>query len=138
MLHSRDRVDQYIDAMDMISSGKWGEDITETLAPLTSIPGSRGYDNVQILLTENIIPSLNDFQSGDIVFFIKPPRSRVVGEIVGHLGILKREGDEVFLVHASGTKGGFRGPGGGEVKKLLFHQYVKNMKFEGIKITRFR
>jgi hypothetical protein len=129
--------ERYAYAMDMLSSGKWGEDITEALAPMATIPGARGYDTVQIILKDNILASLNEFESGDIVFFIKPPRRRVVGEIVGHLGILKREGKEIYLIHASGSKGGFKGPGGGEVKKVLFHQYIKNMKFEGIKVTRF-
>ncbi|MFC1770239.1 hypothetical protein ACFLZI_04235, partial [Nitrospirota bacterium] len=40
--------ERYAYAIDMIASGKWGEDITETLAPTTSIPGSRGYDSVEV------------------------------------------------------------------------------------------
>jgi len=57
-----------------------------------------------------------------------------VEEIVGHIGIIKVEqGQAMYLIHASGTK-----VKGGVVKKILLKEYISNMPFIGVKITRFR
>ncbi len=66
------------------------------------------------------------------MFFIKKPEERKLGEIVGHIGIVKLEQDqEPYLIHASGTK-----ERGGMVKKVLLKDYVSQMPFIGVKITR--
>ena len=68
---------------------------------------------------------------GDIVFFVKDPAMRVEGEIIGHIGIIKREQDNVYLISAFGQKNK-----GGKVKKALFSEYSAEMPFIGIKVTR--
>lgn len=112
---------------DMLFSGKWGRDITSGLAPTVEIEGSRGIKSVNIIPVKNIPDASKKLKSGDIVYFIKPPDTRIVGEIVGHIGIIKREGDDVYLIHASGSKNK-----GGIVKKVPFLQYTGGMKFIGI------
>ena len=79
-------------------------------------------------------------KSGDLVFFAKKPEKREVDEIIGHMGIIKvteaernQRSREIFLIHASGTKGK-----GGAVKKVLLREYLSKMPFIGVKITRFR
>jgi len=117
---------------DMISSGKWGREITGDIGNTSRIKGSRGKDFVDILLTNELYRNMEKLKSGDIVFFIKKPVERKVGEIVGHIGILKVEQDqEVYLIHASGTK-----ERGGMVKKVLLKEYVLQMPFIGVKINR--
>ncbi len=117
---------------DMISSGKWGKEITGDIGNTFRIKGSRGKDFVDILLTNELYRNMQKLRSGDIVFFIKKPVERKVGEIVGHIGILKVEQDqEVYLIHASGTK-----ERGGMVKKVLLKEYVSQMPFIGVKINR--
>jgi hypothetical protein len=117
---------------DMILSGKWGREITRDIGNPLRIKGSRGRDFVDILLPDELYRGLRKLKNGDIVFFIKKPEERKVGEIVGHIGILKIEQDqEAYLIHASGTK-----ERGGMVKKALLKDYVSQMPFIGVKITR--
>jgi hypothetical protein len=117
---------------DMIDSGKWGVEITSRLGQTDVMPGIRGREKVIFLAPGNIIGNLDRLKSGDIVFFVNSPERMREGEIIGHLGILKREGDDVYLIHASGRKNM-----SGRVKKVLFQEYVRTMPFSGIRVTRF-
>ncbi len=125
-------------AMDMISSNKWGSDITAALVPasiIAEVPGSRGYGLVSIIPADAVLLALPGMQSGDIVFFVKKPSRRVVGEIIGHIGIVKREAEEVYLIHASGRKNS-QGKPSGIVVKVPFAAYALDMPFKGVLITR--
>jgi hypothetical protein len=119
-------------AQDMLSSGKWGREITGTLGETVEIEGSRGTKTVRILPGAQIPGAVPLLESGDIIFFVKDPAKRVVGEIVGHIGIIKREGDKAFLIHAGGKK-----DLGGVVKKVLLTDYARSMPFVGIRVSRF-
>ncbi|MGO9612287.1 MAG: hypothetical protein ACLPX5_04550 [Dissulfurispiraceae bacterium] len=124
---------------DMIESGKWGLDITAELGQTVRIRDSRRRF-IDILPAEALQTGLERLESGDIIFFIKAPKKRSAGEIVGHMGIIKIEGAvqdtaivrTVYLIHASGIKGK-----GGMVKKSLLSSYLLHMHFVGAKITRF-
>lgn len=141
--------DRYKYAMDMITGGKWGRNITVEVLPETEtveVPGERDYGPVRIIPAANIPQALPALRSGDVIFFVKDPDKRVVGEIIGHMGLLKREGKEIFLIHASGHKvplraSGHKLPSGekqnGQVFKLPLAQYARTMPFAGIIITRF-
>jgi hypothetical protein len=118
---------------DMIFSGKWGKDITSAMGRTFRIKGSRRYPFVEILLHEMLLKKMEYLRTGDIVFFIKTPEERRSGEIVGHIGVIKVEHNgAVYLIHASGTKAK-----GGVVKKVFLKEYVSQMPFIGVKITRF-
>lgn len=123
--------DRYQYAEDLIFSGKWGRNITSTIGNTIEIEGSRGIERVSIIPNESLPEAIRALRSGDIVYFVKSPDRRLVGEIVGHLGIIKSE-DDIYLIHAGGSKSS-----GGEVKKIRFSDYVKNMPFIGIMVTRF-
>ncbi len=127
--------DRFQYGIDMIDSNKWGNDTTGTIGKTITIKGERGREKVEILPVSSIYNGISNLRSGDIVFFIKKIDRRVVSEIVGHLGILKREGDEVFLIHASGRKDMSRGKY--FVKKQSLKKYIASMPFIGIKVTRF-
>jgi hypothetical protein len=116
---------------DMIFSGRWGREITSEAGKMMRIKGSRGRNFVEILPSKHLLKGLRKLKSGDILFFVKKPEDRKVEEIIGHIGIVKVE-REVYLIHASGTKGK-----GGEVKKVLLKEYLLKMPFIGVKITRF-
>jgi len=124
--------DRYQYGMDMVRSGRWGEDVTAKLANTSRIKGERGLSHVDIVPASGINDALGELKSGDIVFFIKDPDKRVVGEIVGHIGIVKVEEGNVYLIHASGRKNK-----GGRVVKLPLADYTVNMPFVGILVTRF-
>jgi hypothetical protein len=125
---------------DMIESGKWGEEMTPEVGKMVKIKGSRGKEFVEVLSAHALIQGMKSLKSGDLIFFAKKPEKREVGEIIGHMGIIEvrdiegnQRSKEVFLIHASGTKGK-----GGAVKKVLLREYLSKMPFIGVKITRFR
>ena len=122
-------------AMDMLASGKWGIDVTAELGARTSqIEGARGHERVVIIPSAEVATALGKIRSGDIIYLIKHPEKRVVGEIVGHLGIALKEGGQVYMVHASGSKNDT----GGGVVKVLLGEYAAWMPFAGIKAGRFK
>lgn len=116
---------------DMIASGKWGREVTPEVGRTRHIEGSRGKPFVDILPSTEILRGMGRLRSGDLLYFIQNPKERKAEEIVGHIGIIKVE-EEVYLIHASGTK-----RKGGEVKKVLLSEYLSKMPFIGVKITRF-
>jgi hypothetical protein len=133
-------------AEDMIASGKWGKDVTAEIAPPAEAPGSRGYKKVKYvpkaeLMEEKYFSRLKD---GDIIYFIKKPAKRAVGEIVGHLGIIKMEANPAsgkpapYLIAASGTKTSATHCGGGFVKVVPLLDYLSRTSFIGAKFTRFK
>jgi hypothetical protein len=125
---------------DMIESGKWGKEVTSEFGRMMRIRGSRGKDFVEILPPDELIKGMKGLKSGDLIFFATKPEKRKVGEIIGHMGIIKverRPSDpgygETYLIHAGGTK-----EKGGVVKKVLLEEYLPKMPFMGVKITRFQ
>ena len=123
---------------DMLDSGKWGREITRDIAPVSSISGARGRDRVEMIPREAIRTLLRAeerssprLETGDFLYFVKSPEKRVSGEIVGHIGIVKRVGDTLFLIHAGGRKNG-----GGSVKKVPLRDYIDSMPFVGIRVGR--
>lgn len=146
---------------DMIDSGRWGREITEEFGKVTEITGSSRYDSqprgrkkVKMVSKEDLLKSLRSSKSssslnlrdGDFIFFIKAVEKRKVGEIVGHIGIVKieqraksreqraesKEQRDLYLIHAGGLKNR-----GGEVKKVRFSEYINSMPFIGIRVSRF-
>jgi hypothetical protein len=129
--------DRYQYGEEMVASGKWGKEITAALGPLKRIEGTRGKDHWKILPAKQIPGRLKRLKSGDLIFFIKDPKKRTVGESVGHLGIIKVEEKtgkkSVYLIHASGSKNK-----GGAVRKVLLRDYIVKMPFVGVQVTRFQ
>jgi len=127
---------------DMIDSGKWGREITSDIGRTEKIKGSRGSDEVAIIAKNEFLKISKGvplvLHDGDIVFFIKSPEKRVVGEIVGHVGIISNKGGTPYLIHASGTKKNSTSPGGGTVKSVMLSGYLEDMRFVGVRVVRFR
>ena len=120
---------------DMIRSGKWGREMTAAVGRGVPIPGARDIPFVDALSPSELVTNLDQVRSGDLLFFIKKPKERTVGEIVGHMGIAKVENQgtrKVYLIHASGGKNK-----GGLVKKVLLKEYLFQMPFVAAQITRF-
>jgi hypothetical protein len=121
---------------DMIAGGKWGKEITSALGSTKRIAGTRGKDHWQILPAKTFAGRLGRLKSGDLIFFVKDPKKRTVGESVGHIGIVKveeRSGKKsVYLIHAGGSKNK-----GGAVRKVLLKEYIVKMHFIGVQVTRF-
>jgi cell wall-associated NlpC family hydrolase len=124
---------------DMVFSGKWGRNVTSELGATKAIPGSRGKESVDILpKTVLATPALQKkLQDGDIVFWVKDPAKRAVGEIVAHLSIVHIRSGKPYVIHAAGNKDHKGTPGSGVVKELPLRDYVQNMRFIGAFVTRF-
>jgi hypothetical protein len=124
---------------DMVFSGKWGRNITDELGSTAVIKGSRGRDQV-IILPKPALGSQKvrqQLQDGDIIFWVKDPKKRVVEEIVAHLSFVRVKDGKAYLIHASGAKDSGSKPGGGMVKEVLMGDYVRETKFIGAFVTRF-
>lgn len=116
---------------DMIESGKWGREVTSELGQVDTVQGKACGERVAMIPQKDILGVLAGLKNGDIIYFVKDPETRVEGEIIGHIGIIKREQDTVYLISAFGQKNK-----GGKVKKSLFSAYSAEMPFVGIKVTR--
>lgn len=123
---------------DMVFSGKWGRNITDELGTTTTVNGSRGRDEVIILPKIALAsrPVQKQLQDGDIIYWVKDPRKRVVGEIVAHLSFVRLKDGKAHLIHASGTKDRSSKPGGGMVKEVLMADYLRDTRFIGAFVTR--
>ncbi len=124
---------------DMVMSSKWGKNITADLGTTRQIAGSRGKDTVDIL-PKNVLETRalqKKLQDGDILYWVKDPKKRVVEEIVSHLSIVHIKSGKPYLIHAAGDKDHQDRPGGGVVKEVPFADYVRNMRFIGAFVTRF-
>ncbi len=124
---------------DMVLSNKWGRNMTADLGETRQITGSRGKEFVDIL-PKSILATRalqKKLQDGDIVFWVKDPKKRVVEEIVAHLSIVRIKGGKPYLIHASGDKDRPDRPGSGVVKEVFFGDYIRTMKFIGAFVTRF-
>ncbi|MBA4372520.1 MAG: hypothetical protein C0402_06615 [Thermodesulfovibrio sp.] len=117
---------------DMLESSKWGREITSELGRLEQVTGTRGRDTVSYLPARETAKNAAGLQNGDIIFFVRNPAKRISDEIVGHIGIIKKEANKAYLIHASGLKNK-----GGKVKKTLLADYLKIMPFIGIRVNRF-
>ncbi len=147
-LDSKGSVINYADRFqygeDMLDSGRWGNEITEQLGKVTEIKGSRGRETVKVISKKEMLALLNKkggslpLKSGDFIFFVKAVERRKIGEIVGHIGIVKtemrnnEEQKEIYLIHAGGLKNK-----GGEVKKVRLYDYINSMPFIGVRVSRF-
>ncbi len=117
---------------DMIDSGKWGREITALFGNSFYISGSRGRELVSVATAGEIAAGNDLLLDGDLVFFIRSPEKRVSDEIVGHMGIIRKEGGKAYLIHASGVKNK-----GGSVMEVLLSDYLASMPFAGVRVTRF-
>ncbi|MBI5632242.1 MAG: hypothetical protein HZA15_02040 [Nitrospirae bacterium] len=116
---------------DMLESGKWGREITTELGDPVIIKGGRGRPRIAMIRRQDIPKIMDKLQSGDLVFFVKDPKKRVSGEIIGHLGIIKNEAEITYLVSAFGRKNR-----GGTVRKIPLSEYGREMPFVGIRVSR--
>ena len=117
---------------DMIRSGQWGRDITAGIGDTFNSAVPEGDRELPAISPRTLSEKQDQLRSGDIVFLVKHPKGRVRGEIVGHIGIIKREAGAVYLIHAQGMK-----RKGGSVRKSPLQEYLRTMPFSGAVLTRF-
>ncbi len=128
--------DRYQDGLEMITSGKYGSDITGRIGKTTRAAPD-GHNPIEFLPASEIEKGLGSLHTGDIIYFVRSP-AQTVGGIIAHMGIVKIEtgnnlpNNAVNLIHASGTK-----KKGGIVKKVLLGDYLAHMQHAGAMVSRF-
>ncbi|MBU8872073.1 MAG: hypothetical protein KOO60_14490 [Gemmatimonadales bacterium] len=132
-------------SLDMIRSGYWGSDITADLNG--AVPDSAGSSRYPagdfVYVPSGSLVGAEIFE-GDIVWLVLDPGSesgrklrQEFGLVIGHLGIVIREGEEPWIVHAAsrGLPGYYEN--GGVVKVPLAVYLSRVEKFCGVVVTRF-
>ncbi|MBD3236408.1 MAG: DUF1460 domain-containing protein [Candidatus Eisenbacteria bacterium] len=129
--------------VDIIRSGIWGQQITATLGE--TVADEAGTDRYPPG-TVHYVPKQKvrwaQLQDGDIVYFVSDEatdagrRTREVGAIIGHLGIVEVEGGQVYVIHAAskGLAGFYES---GRVVKVPLKTYLERVEtFKGVMATR--
>lgn len=130
-------------AIDQIRSGIWGADITKQIGRCEADQaGSSRYDGGLLTFLPKDKVDYRKFHCGDIVFFVSDEtgesgkRLREFGAIIGHIGVIKTEGEQVILIHPASTaiEGLYDG---GKLEKLPLKTYLERVEnFKGIMVTR--
>ena len=127
---------------DIFRTGIWGKNVTASVGPLEPDPGNVLFapDTLSFVPKSKIDESA--LQSGDIVYFVldetnpKGKEARDAGVLISHLGIVKKSGDGVDLIHAAKVplEGVYEG---GKVEKVPLRAYLAAIdRFKGIVVTR--
>ncbi|MFN4244542.1 MAG: hypothetical protein ACK4F9_00115 [Brevinematia bacterium] len=117
---------------DMILSGKWGKPLITNENILEKVFSRRLNRNI-FFVPKSKYDCIEQFiKNGSIIFFIKNPKYSKKNEVVGHMGILEKVSNDVFLIHAKGTKNV-----GGKVVRENMKDYLESTKYIGFVITYF-
>lgn len=120
---------------DMVTSGKWGRNITAKIASTFAVPATTHAPSIRAISIADLLKNMRKLHNGDLVFWIKDPAHRSsVEAIIAHLSVIAvdKKSHEVDLIHAHGTKNT-----GGVVVKVPLAQYLDGTHFVGAVITRF-
>lgn len=127
---------------DIVRSGIWGKDVTAKIGPVRSDPGNDRFPAGTLSVVPKEQINYAAFQSGDLVFFVldenkpKGAEARATGTLIQHLGIVTREGNEVYLIHAAKQPlNGYYD--GGKIEKVPLRVYLDRVDlFKGIVVAR--
>jgi hypothetical protein len=127
---------------DIFRSGIWGKDVTPRIGPIRSDPGNERFPAGTISYVPKDQLNYTAFQPGDLVYFVldentpKGSEERAKGTLIQHLGIVTREGAEVYLIHAA--KQPLTGYyDGGKIEKVPLRTYLERVGvFKGILVSR--
>ena len=127
---------------DIFRTGIWGKDETSTVGPTEPDPGNELFAPDTLFFVRKDKIDESTLQSGDVVYFVldetnpKGKEARGEGVLISHLGIVKRSGNGVDLIHAakSPLEGIYEG---GKVEKVPLRTYLDAIdRFKGIVVTR--
>ncbi len=128
---------------DILKSGIWGKDVTASIGPVQADPGSDRCPPGSLLYVPKDKINYWALSPGDVVFFVTDEKSAKgtdsrsgKGGLIGHIGIIVREGDEPYLIHAAKTPliGFYEG---GRIEKIPLKTYLDRIdSFKGIAVAR--
>lgn len=140
-----DRPEHLDYSLDMIRSGRWGEDVTAgfTGAVLDTL-GSARYPRGSFRYLPSAVATTAELQDGDLVWLVlnpDDPAARALrdesGLVIGHVGIVIRDGGAPQLVHAASRPlpGQYDRTGVVSVPLAAYLERVE--RYAGIVVTRF-
>jgi hypothetical protein len=127
---------------DIFRSGIWGQDVTSKIGPVRPDPGNDRFPAGTISFVPKAQINYTAFQPGDLIYFVldetkpKGAEARATGTLIQHLGVVTREGTEVYLIHAAlhGLSGYYDG---GKIEKIPLRIYLNHVDiFKGILVSR--
>ena len=131
-------------SLDIVRSGVWGREVTtEVGIAVDDAVGTSRYPANSFRYVPSSQLRMDRLQDGDHLFFVLNEASdrgqrmrQKYGLVVGHQGIVVRQGDQVYLVHAASKDL----PGvydGNQVVKVLLRTYLDRVEsHKGVLITR--
>jgi fermentation-respiration switch protein FrsA (DUF1100 family) len=131
-------------SLDMIRTGIWGRDVTGQLTgAVDDTTGSSRYPAKSFRYVPTAALDPAELQEGDIVWLVLNPDHKKgadlrqqYGLVIGHLGIVLKEGDQTLLAHAaqSDLEGLYEG---GRLVQVPLKTYLERVeKFAGVVVTR--
>jgi hypothetical protein len=132
-------------SLDMIRTGLWGRDITPgmTGAAADTVGSARYAPGSFTWVPKNLLKSA-ELAEGDVVWFVLDAADeagarlrREHGLVIGHIGLVIRQDDTPWLVHAASSdlEGWYAG---GTVVKVPLVEYLARVdRFAGVMVTRF-
>jgi hypothetical protein len=132
-------------SLDMIRSGHWGRDITESLTGARpDSAGSARYPAGSFTVVPQIALDPGELAEGDIVWLVLDANHpsggklrREYGLVIGHIGIVIEEEGAPWLVHAASSdlEGWYEG---GTVVTVPLEVYLDRVeKYSAVMVTRF-
>lgn len=139
-----DRPEHLDYSLDMIRTGAWGRDVTATLTGARPDPtGSSRYPAGSFVWVPEQDLRTDELREGDIAWLVLDPEDEggralreKYGLVIGHLGIIVREQDGPWLVHAASRPlPGYERDG---VVAVPLEVYLRRVeKLGGLIVTRF-
>lgn len=140
-----DRPEHLDYSLDMIRSGHWGRDVTADLDGLIADSlGTSRYPAGSFSYVPSSALDTSELREGDLAWLVLNPAHESArrlrdkhGIVIGHLGLLIEEEDEIHFVHAASSDlpGAYEG---GRVVRVPLQLYLERVdRFCGVMITRF-
>jgi hypothetical protein len=130
-------------AEEMIRSGIWGRDVSDSLGTTVADPvGTNRFPAGDVRYLPKAGLDYGRLRDGDIAFFVTDETTpagksvRETGTLVGHMGIVRLEAGDAHLIHAAaaGIAGIYEG---GKVEKVRLRTYLDRVEnFKGLIVTR--
>lgn len=141
-----DRPEHLDFSVDMIRSGHWGRDITGQLAGAAADTlGSSRYPAGSVTTLAAHRLDRDQLQHGDLVWFVLAPANEAAarlrheyGLMIGHVGVVVRDGDEVALVHAASKALPGWYDQAGVVRVPLTEYLARVERYDAVMVTRFQ
>ncbi len=132
-------------SIDMIRSGIWGQEITPQLGETErDLSGTTRYPAGTVKYVPKANLTYGALRSGDLIFFVTDEKTKKGAQVrehdavIGHVGVIKVEEGQPYLIHpaSAALPGVYEG---GKLVKVLLKTYLDRVEsFKGVAVTRIQ